>query len=144
MYSYSHTLTIFTKHSMLAFKEVCYGPPQSYGFTERIILSAWWCYSDRLTDLVVCCTQLQFDVLKETEFDVGIEVSSTSRSTTLLPCHSRSRMKSRQQDGRPDENPSNQSGIQPEPTARLECVLLRRTQQYPQSYKINEKSKIIE
>ena len=43
------------------------------------------------------------------------EVSSTSkltRSTTLLPCHSRSRMKSRQQDGRPDENPSNQSGIQ--------------------------------
>ena len=30
-------------------------------------------------------------------------------------------MKSRQQDGRPDENPSNQSGIQPELTARLGC-----------------------
>ena len=72
-------------------------------------------------------------MLEETEFDVGSvhDIETNAKlyiSTTLLPCHSRSRMKSRQQDGRPDENPSNQSGIQPEPTARLGCVLLRRTQ----------------
>ena len=52
----------------------------------------------------------------------------TNAKHNFVPCHSRSRMKSRQQDGRPDENLSNQSGIQPEPTARLGCVLLRRTQ----------------
>ena len=35
-YSDSHKLTIFTKHLMLVFKEVCYSPPQFYGCADNL------------------------------------------------------------------------------------------------------------
>ena len=32
----THTLTIFTKHSMLVSKEVCYGPPEFYWCADNL------------------------------------------------------------------------------------------------------------
>ena len=40
-FSFSHKLKMFTKHSMLVFKEVCYGLPQFYAGVRTTL--ALWC-----------------------------------------------------------------------------------------------------
>ena len=168
-YSDSHKLTIFTKHSMVVFKEVCYSPPQIYGCADNlgsVILV--------IVISVCCCMQLPSMCWKpETEFGVGsvlgIETSMKHNVSFLNSCKSTSlhnfwcRDKylhlcffvsasihtivcSNATHGRPwsrDNKTVCQPALRtyeipqrtmalilsPQATARLGCILLRRTQQ---------------